>query len=590
MSEQVPTHSVDDVIITGELLRRPSRPPDHGREAAALSHLARELAEQPGNVLQTLADLIVDMGIAESAGISLREGDRFRCDAVSGAWAPHKGEGMPFDASPCGMVVGRNEMLLFASPERMFAGARMEPLIKEALLVPFHADGVPVGTLWILSHEARRRFDREDARLLQSLSGFASAAYQMGRALDGARAAAAVSEGQLADELNAMRRLYQLSKQLVLARDLEVVLDEVLAAMMDLHESDFGNIQLYDPRTGALRMVAHRGFQPAFLKHFEVIDATTGTACGKALTARERVMVHDVERERAPGASLDAARQAGYRSVQSTPLFTATGAPLGMISTHWREPHVLSERVGRLSDLYARHGADAIAAHVHDAEFRATEERAHARQGVLLAELQHRVRNILAIIRSVISRTSANKTDVRDFVEHLQARIDAMARTQAVLTRSVGAGVELGEIVRDELLAQSAGDEKFVIAGPPVVLSPKAAEVLTLAIHELATNAVKYGALAQPEGVIRAEWSTEQRDGRLWVSFAWRETGVCVEGPGRSGFGTELITRRVPYQLGGDSELCFTADGLVATIAFPMTDAPSVLQTDAGRAREPSGC
>ena len=176
------TLSADDVIITDRLSERPSRVPDYAAESRALEALAKELAEHPENMLQKLADTIVELGVGDSAGVSIEETAevrRFRWVALAGVWSQLRGGTIPFNASPCGLAVQRDQLLLIESPERFFVEAAVEPLIHEGLLVPFHIDGTPVGTLWINLHSPNRTFDREDARLLLSLARFASAAHQM---------------------------------------------------------------------------------------------------------------------------------------------------------------------------------------------------------------------------------------------------------------------------------------------------------------------------------------------------------------------------------------------------------------------------
>jgi two-component sensor histidine kinase len=135
-------------------------------------------------------------------------------------------------------------------------------------------------------------------------------------------------------------------------------------------------------------------------------------------------------------------------------------------------------------------------------------------------------------------------------------------------------------MVRDELLSQGAGEPRFGIAGPSITLAPKAAEVLTLAVHELATNASKYGALSKPNGAVDVQWHIENREGQDWLEFAWLETGVelGLEVPNRKGFGTELVTRRVPYELRGKGEMKLEPGGLRCRIAFPLTPGESILQ------------
>jgi PAS domain S-box-containing protein len=205
-------------------------------------------------------------------------------------------------------------------------------------------------------------------------------------------------------------------------------------------------------------------------------------------------------------------------------------------------------------------------------------KRNEERQSVLLAELQHRVRNILAMIRSLAGRTALGRSSVEDYAQHLDARIQAMARTQALLTRAPGVGVDLETLALDELLAQAAPQSRYSVQGDEVLLSPKAAEVLTLAIHELATNSVKYGALGSEGGRIDISWRVTGGDDQASLTFVWRETGIRIEAePRREGFGTELVTRRVAYELRGRGALDFDADGLTATLEFPLGGGMSVL-------------
>ena len=206
------------------------------------------------------------------------------------------------------------------------------------------------------------------------------------------------------------------------------------------------------------------------------------------------------------------------------------------------------------------------------------------RQELLVAELQHRVRNLLAMIRSIGQRTASTAESVEDYSQHLEGRISALARTQALLTREIGRGVDLQNLVLDELEAQAALPGRYTVKGDDVSLPPKAAEVLTLAVHELATNAVKYGALTKAGGRIEIGWTIEERDegGPRWLCFTWTEFGVTMDGgPRREGFGTELITGRVPYELKGEGRMDFRETGVAATIRFPLVPGASVLQTDA---------
>ena len=173
---------LESVLCTDELNRRPSRPPDYETENRALTALAQGLADSPDGILQTLADTILKVLQADSAGMSLltKDGRRFEWAAIAGAWKPHLGGGTPRDFGPCGDVLDRNAPLLFKRWERRYPYLRAATqLAEEALLIPFYVHGKAVGTIWAVAHDDRRRFDAEDLRQLESLGRFASSAYEV---------------------------------------------------------------------------------------------------------------------------------------------------------------------------------------------------------------------------------------------------------------------------------------------------------------------------------------------------------------------------------------------------------------------------
>lgn len=205
-------------------------------------------------------------------------------------------------------------------------------------------------------------------------------------------------------------------------------------------------------------------------------------------------------------------------------------------------------------------------------------------QAVLLAELQHRVRNIMAMIRAIAARTADSAESVEDYARAMTGRLTALARTQTVLMRSTGFGVDVGVVVTGELAAQAARSDQYEISGPAVTISPKAAEVLTLAVHELATNSLKYGALSSKHGRVEVSWHTIHSGNLFRVRLEWRESWPAPAQwtqPVRRGFGTELIERRVPYELGGVGSVRIRAGEVEAIIEFPLRDGASVLETDA---------
>lgn len=192
---------------------------------------------------------------------------------------------------------------------------------------------------------------------------------------------------------------------------------------------------------------------------------------------------------------------------------------------------------------------------------------------VAVAGLQHQVRNILGLVRSLVRRTAETSASAEDYAEHLEARISALARTQGFAMRRPSAGVSLEELVDAELIAHAAREGKVKTAGPPVRLGVKAAETLGLALHELATNAVKFGALCTAEGRITVTWRKEIDREDPCVRLEWIEESVaaCPQQPARRGFGLDLIERTVPYELRGASRLSFEPGGIHCVIDIPLT-------------------
>jgi two-component system CheB/CheR fusion protein len=215
-----------------------------------------------------------------------------------------------------------------------------------------------------------------------------------------------------------------------------------------------------------------------------------------------------------------------------------------------------------------------VAAEADVAELRKIEAALQEREAqlrLLLAELQHRVRNTLAVVRSIARRTAENSTTVEDMLAHFQGRLDAFSRVQARLTRNPDVTVEFSFLVQDELVAYAArAGEKVRIAGPNVSLDPKSAERLSLAVHELTTNAVKRGALGNG-GKVAINWKLRRKpDGEL-LHFSWKESGVeMAQAPSREGFGMDLLLRSLPYDLNAETEVEFGPHGLSFELRMPL--------------------
>ena len=195
-------------------------------------------------------------------------------------------------------------------------------------------------------------------------------------------------------------------------------------------------------------------------------------------------------------------------------------------------------------------------------------KRLQGQQQVLLAELQHRTRNLLAVVRSIASRSFGSLPQRRDF----DTRLAAIGRVQGFLSRKRGWSVSIEELIRAELDAHIDGDpERVSLSGPALDLPGTIVQPFALALHELSTNAVKYGAFVQSKGRLSVAWAVERGAGEARVVLDWRERGVAIpEQPLRQGYGRELIERALPYQLRAETHLVFTPDGVHCRLAVPI--------------------
>ena len=188
------------------------------------------------------------------------------------------------------------------------------------------------------------------------------------------------------------------------------------------------------------------------------------------------------------------------------------------------------------------------------------------RQRMLNEELNHRVKNILAVIKSLVTAPSHDDGPIQDYIGSLRGRIHALSHAHDQLTRGGGGGT-LNDLLDAELLPYRAGRSTIVVRGPAATLDARAHAVAALVIHELCTNAAKYGALSRDGGKLEVTW--QEVDGGHCL-LHWTETGGPPVGPiGRKGFGSALIDRSIPYDLGGTSRLEYRPDGLDAEFCLP---------------------
>jgi len=409
------------VITAAELSRRTTRPPNYEVESRVLAELMSTMANQPNadTVLQKLVDIALEICRAQSAGIGILEkgakGDVFRWRAVAGTWSAYRGELMP-RGSPGSTVLERDAMLLVTASQPHYADAQNITLpITEALVIPLRVSGNPVGTIWIISHEQGRQFDAEDLRLMTSLGRFAEDAYQL------------LSQERLAKELRATQRLQEISSELLGEHQVERLYKKIVDAAASIMHSDFASMQTYHAKRGELYLLANRGFSVEAARFWERVRPTSATSCGIALKSGQRVIIADIDEDpMVVGEDLEMLRHNNMYAMQSTPLMSRGGEVLGMITTHWRQPYRPEEQELWHLDILARQAADLIERSL-----------AEQRTRVLLTEVSHRAKNIIAIVQGMVRQTGTRK-DPRIFAQDLSARLASLARSHDLLAATDG--------------------------------------------------------------------------------------------------------------------------------------------------------
>jgi PAS domain S-box-containing protein len=361
-------------------------------------------------------------------------------------------------------------------------------------------------------------------------------------------------EARVAADLLDMTRLVQLSNRLVRqgsdhAGNLNAVVDTAIA----ITGADKGNLQLLASTTGELTIAAQRGFEAPFLNFFASVR-DDASACAAAMRSGEQVVVEDVRDSKifAGQPSREVMLDAGAYAVISTPLMASTGNPLGMISTHFAMPHHPSERELRLTDLLARQTADYL-----------ERKQADETEQTLAREIQHRSNNLLSVVQTIATRSLSGSYTLAEAKEAFEARLQALARSNRQLTKSNWSGVSLSEIARSELRPYA---ERTIVDGIDVILSPQHAQNFTLTLHELATNAAKYGALSNGSGKVGVSWKITRLNGNNKLGFKWQESGgPPVVVPTRQGFGTTLVKTTFP-----DARIDYAVEGLSCEIDIPV--------------------
>lgn len=198
---------------------------------------------------------------------------------------------------------------------------------------------------------------------------------------------------------------------------------------------------------------------------------------------------------------------------------------------------------------------------------------AERHQRMLMHELSHRVKNTMAVVNALAIRTLRGAASLGEAEASLVARIATLSRAQDILTRRRGDGARIGDVVAAAVQSHDDDRERFTMDGPALNLNPSAVLALSLALHELSTNATKYGALSDDQGQVAINWVIKPADDGLVLHFVWEETGgPLVSPPTRRGFGLRLIEDAVSAETGGTARLQFQPEGVLFTLDAPLEE------------------
>ncbi|MGE0007597.1 MAG: response regulator [Parvibaculaceae bacterium] len=328
--------------------------------------------------------------------------------------------------------------------------------------------------------------------------------------------------------------------------------------------------------------------QPAKLLTYEVVLETLGQNLIKASSAREAlecllrtdiaVILMDVSMPELDGFELAAMIREHPRYRETAIIFVSAvhlneadyvrGYQMGAVD-YVSAPvvaEILRAKVKVFAELHRK--TRELEALNSDLEKRVAERTEELRlsndqQTVLAREVDHRAKNALAVAQAIVRLTHAETID--QYIAAIEGRINALARAHSLLSDSRWQGASLKTIAEDELAPyRGAAGPRYVIDGPDIVLQPVSAQAIALALHELATNAAKYGAFAAKTGRLRLSWKIAP------LRISWRESGVPgVRPPASQGFGSKVIDLSIKTQLGGDVRFQWISDGLDCTLEIP---------------------
>jgi PAS domain S-box-containing protein len=370
-----------------------------------------------------------------------------------------------------------------------------------------------------------------------------------------------ISDVRNAEELARRRMeeqsvLFHFTDRLYRAGSLNQVYEAALDAILSGARCQRASILLFD-EAGVMRFVAWRGLSDPYRK------AVDGHSPWRQDHRNpDPILIPDIASADLSDLIRTAVTGEGIRALGFIPL-SSNGALIGKFMVYYDSPHDFTESEAELSLTIARQLGFSIE------RMRAEEQRT-----ILVHELNHRVKNTLATVQSLAMQTYRNAGSTTEARDVLEARLAALSKAHDLLTARSWHAAQLSEVVAGALAPFRGAGRLIRTAGSDVGLSSKQALGLSLALHELATNAVKYGALSKKEGSVCIAWGLDAGNAPKEVRLTWTEAdGPHVASPDRQGFGTRLMQRVLADELGGDVSLDYRPEGVVCSIRLPLWSA-----------------
>lgn len=373
------------------------------------------------------------------------------------------------------------------------------------------------------------------------------------------------SNGQASERLQKQRAtLADFGLTAFRAQNLEALLQEATVVVSRALNVELVKILERLPERNETLVRAGVNWRPGVVGQ-AILGADSKSPAGYALSQDEPVISRDVATEtrfEIPELLVEH----GVKSMVNV-IIAGDHEPFGVLEVDAREHRDFDEN----DVAFLRNYANLLAAAIE--RFRSHETLANVakERQELVQELQHRVKNILALVQAITVQTTIENRTAEEFRDALLGRLWALARAQDLLFEK--GGVELSTLVAQVVEPHRAGRlEAVAVDGEPVNLTAKQGVTLGLVLHELATNAAKYGALSVPTGHVQVSWriDDERRD-EQHIRLLWEErNGPVIEPPSHEGFGTRMIKKAFDYELKGQAELIYAPDGLRCKICFPL--------------------